>query len=200
MIHGRQLFGSVSDYQKLYAEVLRALKPGGWYEQVEVDPVTQSEDGSIAGTGFEQWGPLTLEAAEKFGRSFRVINHMRQDMTEAGFEEIKEVRFKWPIGGWPKDKQMKEIGRYNAASWDQGMEGWVLYLFTEYLGVCSPLPLLSLLSDFSLIPFLFPLLGDLVPGFLGGELNAASFRSPNKGSPRASMCELRLIFPSVVDS
>lgn len=153
MIHGRQLFGSVIDYQKLYAEVLRALKPGGWYEQVEIDPVAQSEDGSIAGTGFEQWGPLTLEAAEKFGRSFRVINHMRQDMTEAGFEEIKEVRFKWPMGGWPKDKKMKEIGRYNAASWDQGMEGWVLYLFTEHLGVCSPLPLLPPLSDFSPPPF-----------------------------------------------
>ena len=178
MIHGRQLFGSVSDYQKLYAEVLKALKPGGWYEQVEIDPVVQSEDGSIADTGFEQWGPLTLEAAEKFGKSFRVINHMRQDMTEAGFEEIRELRFRWPIGGWPKDKKMKELGRYNAASWDQGMEGWVLYLYTEHLGVCSPLPLPSPLSDFS--PFsLFPLLGDLVPDLF--ELNGASFRSPNKG-------------------
>ena len=80
-------------------------------------------------------------------------------MTEAGFEEIRELRFKWPIGGWPKDKKMKEIGRYNAASWDQGMEGWVLYLFTEHLGVCFPLPLPSPLSDFSHPPFsLFPYL------------------------------------------
>jgi hypothetical protein len=173
MIHGRQLFGSVSDYQKLYAEVLRALKPGGWYEQVEIDPVVQSEDGSIAGTGFEQWGPLTLEAAEKFGRSFRVLNHMRQDMTEAGFEEVREVRFKWPIGGWPKDKKMKEIGRYNAASWDQGMEGWVLYLYTEHLGVCCFLsPFFSLYPSFPCFRFfpapvsLFPLLSRSVPDFL----------------------------------
>ena len=175
MVHGRQLFGSVSDYQKLYAEVLRALKPGGWYEQVEIDPVVESEDGSIAGTGFEQVGPLTLKAAERFGRSFRVLNHMRQDMIEAGFEEIKEVRFKWPIGGWPKDQKMKEIGRYNAASWDQGMEGWFLYLFTEYLGVC-----------FSPTPFsLFPLLCDSVPDFLNGMVQHSVRQT--KGSVRASM-------------
>ena len=160
MVHGRQLFGSVSDYQKLYAEVLRALKPGGWYEQVEIDPVVLSEDGSIAGTGFDQVGPLTLKAAEKFGKSFRVLNHMRQDMTEAGFEEIREVRFKWPIGGWPKDKKMKEIGRYNAASWDQGMEGWLLYLYTEYLGVCF-----SLSPFFPIFPISRPPLFRCFPSF-----------------------------------
>lgn len=117
--------------------MLEALKPGGWYEQVEVDPVPQSEDGSIAGTAFEQWGPIALEAGRKFGKPLRVVNTMRQDMIEAGFAEVREVRFKWPIGGWPKVKRMKEIGRYNGAAWDQGIEGWVMYLYTNYLKVCQ---------------------------------------------------------------
>jgi SAM-dependent methyltransferase len=138
MIHARQMFGCVADYPKLYAEVLKALKPGGWFEQVEIDVVVQSEDGSIAGTGFEQWGPLSVEAGKKYGRSMRLLNTMRQDMIDAGFEEVKEVRFKWPIGGWPRERKMKEIGRYNGAAWDQGMEGWIMYLFTKFLDVRWP--------------------------------------------------------------
>ena len=135
MVHARQIFGCVDNYPKLYAEVMKALKPGSWYEQVEVDVWPQSEDGSIAGTAFEQWGPLTVEAADKWGKPLCVINTMAAAMRAAGFEEVTEVRFKWPIGGWPKEKKMKEIGRYNCAAWDQGMDGWVLHLFTKFLNV-----------------------------------------------------------------
>lgn len=106
---------------------------------MEVDPVPQSEDGSIAGTAFEQWGPIALEAGKRFGKPLHVVNTMRQDMVDAGFEEVREVRFKWPIGGWPKERRTKEIGRYNAVAWDQGMEGWVMYLYTNYLKVCGVL-------------------------------------------------------------
>jgi SAM-dependent methyltransferase len=143
MVHARQIYGCVSDYPKLYGEVLNALKPGGWYEQVEVDVVPHSEDGSIVGTAFEEWGPLAIEAGDKFGKPLRVLNTMKKDMIAAGFEEVKEVRFKWPIGGWAAEKKMKEIGRFNSAVWDQGMEGWVLYLYTNYLGVScqGPVPL-----------------------------------------------------------
>jgi hypothetical protein len=108
----------------------------------KVDPVPQSEDGSIAGTTFEQWGPIALEAGKRFGKPLRVLNTMRQDMIDAGFEEVTEVRLKWPSGGWPKEKRMKEIGRYNGAAWDQGIEGWVIYLYTNYLKVCWPAPLI----------------------------------------------------------
>lgn len=82
----------------------------------------QSEDGSIAGTAFEQWGPIALEAGRKFGKPLRVVNTMRQDMIDAGFAEVREVRFKWPIGGWPKVKRMKEIGRYNGAFWTRALK------------------------------------------------------------------------------
>ena len=54
-------------------------------------------------------------------------------MTDAGFQEVTEVRYKLPIGGWSKDKKLKEIGMYNRLCWEQGIEGWCLYLLTRYL-------------------------------------------------------------------
>jgi hypothetical protein len=42
--------------------------------------------------------------------------------------------FKWPIGPWPKDKRLKEIGAYNRLGWEDGIEGWAMFLFTNYLG------------------------------------------------------------------
>jgi hypothetical protein len=37
------------------------------------------------------------------------------------------------MGGWPSDKRFKEIGRYNQIHWDQGIEGWCMYLLTTLM-------------------------------------------------------------------
>lgn len=33
-----------------------------------------------------------------------------------------------PIGGWPKDPKMKEIGKYAQATIEQDIEGYVLFM------------------------------------------------------------------------
>lgn len=137
-IHARGMFGSVSDYPKLYAQVMKALKPGGYFEQTEIDISVGSEDGSTKGTPFEQWSPLLEESSHKFSKPMRVINDVYPNMVKAGFEDVKEKRFKMPIGGWAKDKHMKELGRYNGAAWDQGCDGWIMFLFTKFLEVSHP--------------------------------------------------------------
>lgn len=35
--------------------------------------------------------------------------------------------------GWPKDPRLKEIGMYNRLQWEQGIEGWCMFLLTNYL-------------------------------------------------------------------
>ena len=134
-IHARSLFGCVANYPKLYSEIMKALKPGGYYEQIEIDVVSKSEDGSIAGTAFEDWGSNTIKAAEGFEKPMWVVNDIRQHFIDAGFEDVTEKRYKWPIGAWARDPKMKEIGRFNGAAWDTGCEGWIMFLFTKYLGV-----------------------------------------------------------------
>ncbi|KAH8769255.1 S-adenosyl-L-methionine-dependent methyltransferase [Hyaloscypha finlandica] len=133
-IHARSIYGCVADYDVLYREIMQHLKPGGWFEHVEISVVPKSEDGSLAGTNLEKWGPLAIECGEKFGKSFTVAEDSRAFMEKAGFVNVEHKTFKWPIGPWPRDRKMKEIGAYNRVGWDEGINGWAMFLFTKYLG------------------------------------------------------------------
>ncbi|QKX57587.1 uncharacterized protein TRUGW13939_04705 [Talaromyces rugulosus] len=133
-IHARSIYGCVADIPALYDQVMQHLTPGGWFEQAEISVVPHSEDGSIAGTSLEQWGPLALECGVKFGKSFSVAEDTGKLFQDAGFQNITYRTFKWPIGPWPKDKRYKEIGMYNRIGWEEGLEGWAMFLFTKFLG------------------------------------------------------------------
>lgn len=136
-IHARALYGSVSDYGALYQRAMDHLKPGGWFEETEVGVVPYSDDDTIKGTTLENWGELSLTAGDKFGRSLRIVDHTKELMEAAGFINVTYKKFKWPLGPWAKDRKLKEIGLYNRVNWEEGMEGWLMFLFTTYHGVGS---------------------------------------------------------------
>lgn len=130
-IHARSLYGSVADWPKFYKEVLLHLKPGAYLEQVEMSVNPISDDNSIAPDSiFDQWGKISLSLGDKFGKSLRTVDEAKAGMEAAGFVNVVEQRWKVPIGAWPADKKMKEIGQFNRLHWEQGMEGWCLYLLT----------------------------------------------------------------------
>jgi hypothetical protein len=114
------------------------LKPGGWYEQAEISVVPPSEDDSLRGTALEMWGPLALEGGDKFGKSCQIAKDTKELMEAAGFLNITYRTFKWP-----KDPKLKEIGAYNRLGWEEGMEGWAMFLFTKYHGVSCHSSLLN---------------------------------------------------------
>lgn len=133
-IHARSIYGCVADYQAVYGEVLNALKPGAWYEQAEISVIPRSDDGTTAGTHLEQWGRLAIECGQKFGKSFSIAEDSASEFKKAGFTNIHYKRFRWPIGTWPKDSKYKTIGAYNRLGWEDGIEGWAMFLFTNFMG------------------------------------------------------------------
>lgn len=56
-------------------------------------------------------------------------------MVKAGFVDVVERRFKVPIGGWPADPRLQQLGLYNRLQWVEGIEGWCMYLPTNVLRV-----------------------------------------------------------------
>ena len=112
------------------------LAPGGYLEHAETTPIARSDDNSIApGSMWQTQGQLAIDSGEAFGKTFEQMVHMKDQITAAGFVEVTELRFKWPIGPWSNDQKLKDMGRWNMHMWDQGLEGWTMALLTRYMHV-----------------------------------------------------------------
>lgn len=72
--------------------------------------VLKTEDGSTAGTVFEQWGEVSLQAGDAFRKTLRIIDGVKEMMIAAGFVDVVKRRLKVPIPSWAKDRRSKELG------------------------------------------------------------------------------------------
>ncbi|KAK5991919.1 Methyltransferase [Cladobotryum mycophilum] len=130
-IHTRWLLGSVGDWDEFYRQAYRTLKPGGWFEGLETSAIMTSDDGSVTETcAMGQWGKFFIEGGKKIGRSFTIVEDgtQRKSMEAAGFVDIQEYDFKMPIGGWPKDPVLKQMGQFGELVLDRDIEGYVLFM------------------------------------------------------------------------
>jgi hypothetical protein len=96
----------------------------------------KSADGTADGTDLLLWGELLCEAAKKLGRPMGSdASEMYETwMRQAGFVDIQQRMFMWPTNGWPKNRYMKELGRWNQVNIMEGLEGFCLALLTRGLG------------------------------------------------------------------
>lgn len=135
-IHIRGLVGSVGDWPFLYQQAFQHMKPGGYIEQVEWSPHIRSIDGTLCSNPvLRQWTDRIIDFGTRTGKTWEIADNMGGLIREAGFVDVVEKRFKWPVGPWSSDQRMKDIGRWNLLNWDEGMEGWVLASYTRVLGV-----------------------------------------------------------------
>ncbi|KAI8315052.1 hypothetical protein K4K61_003012 [Colletotrichum sp. SAR11_59] len=121
-IHARGLFGGIDNWQKLYDQAFRHLKPGGWFESVEADSQVRSQNEEIEKDPkhvFKQWAPLFWQAGDIIGKTFRVAQDDGQNpiimetcMRRAGFVDIVHKKWRVPVGPWAKDPYLKEVGEY----------------------------------------------------------------------------------------
>lgn len=113
-IHARFLAGAIADWPALIRRCYDALQPGGFIECQDGDFMSYSEDGSSKGTWLEKWNTEFVAAAKQGGRIV--------------------TRVRLPLGIWPKEKQLKEVGAFNHIQLREGVEGFSLALFTRILG------------------------------------------------------------------
>lgn len=135
-IHTRWLLGTTPDWARFYAQAYEALAPGGWFETHEMSAIIESDDRSVTPTSaLGQWGSIFISGGQKLGVSFSLIQDetQRKGMEAAGFVDIQERNLKMPIGGWPRDPKLKEIGLFSRAVLEGDPEGYVLFM-THSLG------------------------------------------------------------------
>lgn len=114
-IHIRNLVGSIRDYPALFAEAFRTLKPGGVIEVSEIRARFECQDGSFAlrGRACRQWENTFHAIAKEGGWDFDPITKVPRWLEEAGFAEVQALSRLVPVGAWPKEGRLKEIGRWH---------------------------------------------------------------------------------------
>ncbi|UPX11909.1 uncharacterized protein EKO05_0002493 [Ascochyta rabiei] len=136
-IHIRGLTGCIKSWPALYSNCLASLAPGGWIEHLEFSVETSASKTSTAYsdqilTAFSQ--SVLDVGAHKTHMSFDVIHSMHPTLAAAGFVDVHTQTFIWPIGPWPKDPYLKDLGRWGERNWADGIEGWVMAMYTRMLG------------------------------------------------------------------
>ncbi|KAK1754075.1 S-adenosyl-L-methionine-dependent methyltransferase [Echria macrotheca] len=129
LVHIRDLVGSIRDDEKLYAHAFCSLEPGGWIEHTESFMIIFSDNNSIPeDCVYHDWNRLFDEAGEKTGKSFHLAERIESSMKTAGFRVLGSRKKKVPIGTWPKDPTLNEVGLWNQHRWMEGLDGYGRWL------------------------------------------------------------------------
>ncbi|KAJ5488180.1 hypothetical protein N7453_011634 [Penicillium expansum] len=118
IIHMQMGCGSVASWPSLYRRVFQHLRPGAWFEQVEIDfrPRVEDKDGE-PGRAMASWYSTLKHATEA---TMRPLAHSSNDtirnLQEAGFTEIDHQIVGLPMNPWHPDSHEQKVARwYNLA-------------------------------------------------------------------------------------
>ncbi|KAL6716689.1 hypothetical protein ACLMJK_006257 [Lecanora helva] len=100
LIHSRMLVNSIRNWPGYLKRCLQHLKPGGWLEINDVAHRFFAEDGcSEAESPMLRWWRVVFqESSRKNGINIDDTYKHAQQMRDAGFVDVRERVFKWPVG------------------------------------------------------------------------------------------------------
>ncbi|KAH6892915.1 S-adenosyl-L-methionine-dependent methyltransferase [Thelonectria olida] len=132
LIHARTLAGAIQDWPALIHECYTHCKPGGFVEISEGRANFFCDDDSLSKDSKTwEWlsefrrlsGPLGFDIAPKLPEMLKV----------EGFENVEFVQKHVPLGTWPKDPKLKEIGKFFRVQFlERAIEAYSLALFTRF--------------------------------------------------------------------
>lgn len=67
-------------------------------------------DDNTMGPSTKRWGSLVVEGAAKLGLVLNSAVLYKAQLSAAGFEDVREFVYYWPMNRWPRDPRMKELG------------------------------------------------------------------------------------------
>ncbi|GKT47493.1 putative methyltransferase tdiE [Colletotrichum spaethianum] len=134
-IFNRSLAGSWSNFRSIIQKAFDNLEPGGYFEIQDLELPSYCDDDSVPPTAaLYRWQHALVDASNEIGRPLNYAPTCIDDLRDVGFVEIHHQVFKWPFNNWSDDPKLKEIGRWNCANLDMGLEGFSLALMTRVKG------------------------------------------------------------------
>ncbi|EON95636.1 putative umta methyltransferase family protein [Phaeoacremonium minimum UCRPA7] len=135
-IHARELGGCISNDEKLFRQAFEHLAQGGYFELQATRPGRfLSDDGTAElATDAQFWMTTICEGAGRFGKPLDNAHEWVEKLRSVGFVDVQEEIRKVPIGSWPKDPTLKEIGKVQAFQESQLIESYTPGIFSRVLG------------------------------------------------------------------
>lgn len=136
-VFSRMMTGSFANWKQYIERCFEFTSPGGYLEVQDVCLPVRCDDDTLRGTNLENYGKLLLEGSLKLGAGLDTALTTKRFMEEAGFLDVVEVIYKWPMNRWPADKKMKEIGLWAHEATASSLSGLSIAIFTHGLGWSS---------------------------------------------------------------
>ncbi|KAF8458681.1 S-adenosyl-L-methionine-dependent methyltransferase, partial [Terfezia claveryi] len=138
-IHMRCLSGCFRNWEFVLSNAYDAMKPGGYFEFQDYGCELFTSDGTPQTTEdpkrpFTRWLLNIIQAADKLERPLVIGRKMKGMMEKAGFVDVVESTAIWPLGAWPKDKGLKEIGKWGLLGITDSLYPFAVRLLTKASG------------------------------------------------------------------
>lgn len=135
-IHIRCLGGSVRDWPALLKQCYKHLRSGGKIEISECRARLCCDDGSYGPSRTSyKWVEDFYKIADTLGVDFDPFPKFAGWLRDAGYANVSDAEKVCPIGGWPKGKKLKELGKvFKYQFINSAVDSYSLALFTRVGG------------------------------------------------------------------
>ncbi|KAH8721647.1 S-adenosyl-L-methionine-dependent methyltransferase [Ilyonectria robusta] len=131
-IHARTLAGAIQDWPDLVRKCYIHCKPGGQIEVSEGRANFFCDDDTLDKSSKTwEWLSEFRRLSEPLG--FDIAPKLPDILKAEGFENVELTQKHVPLGTWPKDAKLKEIGRvFRVQFLEMAIEAYSLALFTRF--------------------------------------------------------------------
>jgi hypothetical protein len=127
--------GSISDWDRLFQQAFHNTKSGGCIEIQEFRVGFYTQGGELPNdSNIRQWNRYLVDGMVAFGKPINIVEELAEKLKAAGFADVHEDVLKVPVGLWPKDPALKELGQWMQLHTMDAIEPLSLALFTRVLG------------------------------------------------------------------
>ncbi|KAF5570808.1 methyltransferase like [Fusarium phyllophilum] len=134
-IHARELEGCIGNEQQFFDCAFENLNSGGYLELQAQRGFFMSDDDSIKkAVNAEVWAEAVRDSSSKFGKPIDCAMNWKDKVIKAGFVDVHEEVRKIPIGAWPKDPILKEIGKCQVVQSCAAIDSYTPMLLEKVLG------------------------------------------------------------------
>ena len=141
IIHLQLGLGAIKDWDTIYKQIRKHLKPGGWFEGVEIDWEPRSESSFPQGSKLLDWWKDLSLGYQWLGFPINYSSTTGEALNNIGFRQIGCQEYQIPLSGWNSTSARLHrsgiwcnIAMSAGTDKNHGMEAMSLRLFTKING------------------------------------------------------------------